>query len=161
MARAAGGRKDSRAATLLHPTLKEANPVRLEWPLKNSTPVCSNSLNRKSNTPLVCSNSLNRKSNTPLVCSNSLNRRSNTPLVCSNSLNRKSNTSSKNRNRKVTLKRKKNSKITNNSNGWNPVDLIPVRICRSLKGSVLNVWGWMDCDHAIPFSYPVKRAYRT
>src|SRR5208337_3183611 len=55
MAKAAGGRKDSNAAPLLHPTLKEANQVRLEWPLKNSTLVCSTSLNRRSNTLPVCS----------------------------------------------------------------------------------------------------------
>src|SRR5208337_3754758 len=37
VAKAVGGRKDSKAAPLLHPVPKDSNQVRLKWPLKGST----------------------------------------------------------------------------------------------------------------------------
>ncbi len=119
MARAVGGTKESKAAPLLQPDPKDANQVRLKWPpLNSSTLVCGMNLNRNSST-LVCGMSLNRNS--------SISR-------CSD---RNNSTGSNNRDSKVTIKRNKSRKGTNNnSKGWNPVDLIPVRTCRSQEGSV-------------------------
>jgi hypothetical protein len=112
MARALGGRKDSKAATLLHRTPKHANLVPLKRsPRKRSSLLCSMSLNNKSSSnhssTLVCStnNSLNSTSSRSLSHSHSH----------SHSHNYNSSTSSNNRNTQVTLKRKKNRKDTNNN----------------------------------------------
>jgi hypothetical protein len=129
MARALDGRKDSKAATLLHRTPKDADQVRLKRPpLKKSSLLCSSmSLNNKSSnhnsSTLLCSanNSLNNKSSnhnsSTLLCStnNSLNSTSSRSL--SHSHNYNSSTSSNNCNIQVKLKRKKNRKGANNSKG--------------------------------------------
>src|SRR5208282_3783760 len=64
VARAAGGRKDSRATPLLHPAPKYANQVLLKWPpLKSRSLLQSASLNHNSNSLLLSTNnSLNSAS---------------------------------------------------------------------------------------------------
>ncbi len=129
MARALDGRKDSKAATLLHRTPKDANQVRLKRPpLKRSSLLCSSmSLNNKS--------SSNHNSST-LVCStnNSLNSTSSRSL--SHSHNYNSSTSSNNRNIQVTLKRKKNRKGANNSNG--SVYFVKRELVIGRKGNIME-----------------------
>ena len=80
-ARALGGRKDSKAAPLLHPVPKDANPVRLKRsPLKRSNLLdsTSNSLSTATQQQhLLCSMSLNHNNST-LLCSMNNNHNSST-----------------------------------------------------------------------------------
>ncbi|MGO9018220.1 MAG: hypothetical protein ACLQVJ_07700 [Syntrophobacteraceae bacterium] len=113
MARAASGRRDSRASLLLRPARKDANQVRLNRPPLQSSRLLG-SKNKSLSSALPCS-SLNHNSSA---------------LPCS-SLNHNSSTNSNSRNIKAKLKRKKRKGANNNSKGCNPLYLIPVWTCRS------------------------------